>query len=401
MLIDMVKFSTKVKAIWNGMEFSHGVRRALILALALVYFVQMGFNVVWITTLFAASSIFTMFLEFPTGAVADYDSRKKSLMISFFLFAFAFFGIYFVNSFWLIAVFWIISDIAWTFNTGAGSAWAIDALGIGKKKSKIVKLISRGYIFEKGGHIVGGLIGFVIIAINFRLIWLVSGIVSLLMFFVIWKYAEERNFKPEKVPYGYLKKSWVKAVESYNFIFHKKSRNLRIIMFTSILANIGWSIFYLAVPLFFVQTMGLEPEFYAGVLGAIAVLTLGGSFIAENVVGVKGFGLSLLVTSVVTGIMMIGIAFSSWIILAFLLLAILKIFEVILDVAESSASHHEFDSKIRASLGSISSINWNIADSIGVFLAGIGIVMIGIANTLVVGGAIVFLTAFAYLLLKE
>ena len=81
----MVKFSTKVKAIRNGMEFSHGVRRALILALALVYFISLGFDVIAVTTLFAASSIFTMFLEFPTGAVADYDSRKKSLMISFFL----------------------------------------------------------------------------------------------------------------------------------------------------------------------------------------------------------------------------------------------------------------------------------------------------------------------------
>ena len=396
-----MKFSTKVKSIRNGMEFGHGVRRALILALALVYFVQMGFNVVWITTLFALSSLFTMLLEFPTGAVADYDSRKKSLMISYFLFAVAFLGIYFVSSFWLIAVFWVISDIAWTFTTGAGSAWAIDALGIGKKKSKIVRLISRGYIFEKGGHIIGGLIGLVIIAINFRLIWLVTGIVSLLTFVMIWKYMEERNFKPEKVPHGYLKKSWIKAVESYNFIFHKKSRNLRVIMITSILANIGWSIFTLAVPLFFVQIIGLRPEFYAGALGAIAVLSLGAPLIAERVVGERGFRRPLVIASVITGIMMIGIAFSSWIVLAFLLFAILKIFEVVLDVAESSASHHEFDSKIRASLGSIGSINWNVANSIGVFLAGIGIVAIGIVNTLIVGGAIVFLTAFVYLLMRE
>jgi len=396
-----MEFEKRVKALWYGMDFSHGMRRTLILALALVYFVQMGFNVVWITTLFAASGILTMFLEFPTGAVADYDSRKKSLMISFFLFSVAFIGIFFSNSFWLIATFWVISDIAWTFNTGAGSAWAIDALGIGKAKSKIVQLISRGYIFEKLGHIIGGLLGLIIIAINFRLIWLVSGSISLIMFLIIWKYAEERNFKPEKVSHGYLKKSWIKAVESYNFILHEKNGTLRIIPITSVLANIGWSIFYLAVPLFFVQSMGLGPELYSGALGVIAVLALGGSLIAENFIGKKGFKNSLLITSIITGIMMIGIAFSKWTILALLLLAVLKIFEVILDVAEESAFHHEFDSKLRASLGSISSINWSIANSIGVFLAGIGIVWIGIVNTLIVGGAIVFLTAFAYLLMKE
>ena len=206
---------------------------------------------------------------------------------------------------------------------------------------------------------------------------------------------------PEKVPHGYLKKSWLKAIESYNFIFHKKNRNLRVIMGTSILANIGWSIFTLAIPLFFVQTMGLEPEFYAGALGVVAVLTLGAPLIAEKIVGKRGFRRPLVIASVITGIMMIGIAFTSWIVLAFLLFAILKIFEVVLNVAESSASHHEFDSKIRASLGSIGSINWNVANSIGVFLAGIGIVMIGIVNTLIAGGTVVFLTAFVYLLMRE
>ncbi|MFH1521694.1 MAG: MFS transporter, partial [archaeon] len=180
-----MKFSTKTKAIWNGIQFSHGMRRALTLALALLYFVHLGFDVVLISTLFAVAGIFAMFLEFPTGAVADYDSRKKSLMISFFLFSVAFLGIYFSSGFWIVAGFWILSEVAWTFNTGAGSAWVIDALEIGKKKSKVVKLISKGYLFEKSGRIIGGFIGLAIITINFRLIWLVAGLMNLLMFFIV------------------------------------------------------------------------------------------------------------------------------------------------------------------------------------------------------------------------
>lgn len=396
----VMKFSTKVKAIWNSMEFSHGVRRALILALALVYFVQMGFSIVWITTLFAASSIFTMFLEFPTGAVADYDSRKKSLMISYFLFAVAFFGIYLTTNFWFIAAFWVISDVAWTFSTGAGSAWAIDALGIGKKKSKIVNLISRGYMFEKGGHIIGGLIGLVIISINFRLIWLVTGLFSLAVFLVIWRYMEERNFKPVKVQHGYLKKSWIKAGESYKFIIHKKNRNLRVLMSVNVLANIGFGMFYLAIPLFFTQILGLGAAFYSGLLGVMAVLSLGSPLLAEKLSGKKSFRHSLFSISAILGILIIGLATSKMLILVIILFAFLKVFETVLDVLDNSANHHEFDSKIRASLGSIGSINWNIANSTGVFLAGLGIVMFGVVPTLITSGWIVFLTAFTYLLMR-
>ena len=126
----MGSFEKRVKALCYGMDFTHGIRRALTGALILVYFISLGFNVIAVTTLLAVSTLIMTFFEFPTGAVADYDSRKKSLMISFLLFSVAFFGIFMTETFWVIAVFWIISDIAWTFSTGAGSAWAIDALGI-------------------------------------------------------------------------------------------------------------------------------------------------------------------------------------------------------------------------------------------------------------------------------
>lgn len=396
-----MKFSTKVNAVRNAMEFSHGIRRALVLSLALVYFLHIGLNLLWITTLFAISGIFSLLFEFPTGAVADYDSRKKSLMISFFLFAIAFLGIYFSYSFWPIAIFWILSELAWTFSTGAGSAWAIDALNIGEKKKQIVKLISSSYIFEKIGWIVGGLLGLVIIAINFRLIWLVSGLIGLVMFFILWKYMEERNFKPEKVPHNYLKKSWIKAIESYHFLIHKKNRNLRILMITNILANIGYAMFYLAIPLLFVQILKLNPEFYSGLLAGLALLALGGPILAEKFLDKKGFKKSLFNISIIIGIVIIIIAFSKSLIIAFLLFALYEILGTALDILDESASHYEFDSKIRASLGSIGSINNRVSTSIGVFIAGIIISIFGIISTLVISGCMVLLTAFIYLFLRD
>ena len=52
-----MRFSTKTKALNYGMEFTHGVRRALVGALMLVYLISLGFNVVAVTTLFAISTL--------------------------------------------------------------------------------------------------------------------------------------------------------------------------------------------------------------------------------------------------------------------------------------------------------------------------------------------------------
>src|SRR3989344_3261163 len=108
-----MKFETKTKSLLYGMEFTHGLRRALMSGLGLVYFLSLGFNLVSVTTLFSISVIIMTFFEFPTGAIADYDSRKKTIMISFFLMAVAFFGLFIFKDFWLLGASWILGDIAW------------------------------------------------------------------------------------------------------------------------------------------------------------------------------------------------------------------------------------------------------------------------------------------------
>jgi len=392
-----MKFGNRVKNILYTMEFTHGIRRALIMALALVYFVQMGFSVVWITTMFAVASLISVLMEFPTGAIADYDSRKKSLMISFFLFTVGFLGIFFASNFWIIAVFWTLSEVAWAFNTGAGGAWATDALGIWKNKKELLRLISREYMFEKGGHIIGGIIGLVIIAINFRLIWLVGALTNFIVLIIVWKYMEEKNFKPHKVPHNYIVKSLIKAKESYAYIIHKKNWNLRIIFFGGFLIAVAVNAFFVGMPLMFTEVLGLKPESLAGLLGGLAVLSFFSPLIAENIGNKKGFGKSYFYFVIGMGISMIVFGLSSSLIYAVITFAIFQILMTAFDVIEDSASNHAFESKIRASLGSIGSINNYIASAIGVFLAGIGIEFLSIEILIIISGLLGILVAFVYL----
>lgn len=391
----------RVVAVWAGMKFAVGVRRTLIMTMALLYFISIDIPVLWITTLFAVSSLITVFMEFPTGAVADYDSRKKSLIICFFLFGVSYLGIFLVSNFWAISIFWIIAEIAWTFNTGAGGAWIVDNLKVAKNKKGIVRLTSKGFLFQKSGFVFGGLIGLLIIGINFRLIWLVGSIMYWILFFAMWKFGEERNFKPEKIPNHFLMKSILKAKESYKFIFGKSGKSNRIKMLGDFIGGIGGSMFWIGVPLMFVEVLGLTSENFSGLNSIFALVSLFVILILKKINFSKNFGYYLFIIFMISGLIMISFGMSSGIVYAIIIMALVNIIVGIAEIVGGSAGHYIADSKIRASLGSVSSINSYVANAIGVFIFGILFASIGVSGTLIVGGIIVFIQSFIYLMMRD
>ena len=391
-------FEKKTKSIFYGMEFTHGIRRALLGALMLVYLLSLGFSLIAVTTLIAVAGIIGMCFEFPTGAIADYDSRKKSIVISFFLFFLSFLGIFLFSNFWVIAFFSVMAEVAWTFSSGANIAWAIDNLNYAKKKSKIVSFFSRKMFFEKGGYILGGLIGIIIVAINFRFVWLVVSLAYLVMMFVITKYAEEKNFKPSKIPGNYLSKSINKAKESFSYLFHEKNKELRVLMlwafWTSIMAI---SSFMVCVPLLFTQVLNLSPAYLPGIYSFMAVIVLGIPFLTEKLAHKKGLRISLFSIYLFLFLSIIIFALSKSLVLAIITFGLFNIGKTATDVIEDAAVQHEFSSKLRASLGSLNSLNWSIANALGIFLAGISIGLFGITNTIYGSGVLALITAVIYL----
>jgi MFS family permease len=392
-----MRFETKTKSLLYSMEFTHGLRRALMSGLGLVYFLSFGFSLTSITTLFSISVIIMTFFEFPTGAIADYDSRKKTIMISFFLMAIAFFGLFVFKSFWLLGASWILGDIAWTFYSGAGSAWSIDALNLGKQKSKIISLISKGYIFENGGNIIGGLIGLVVIAINFSFVWLFVSVSQIFMLLIVWKYMEERNFKPEKVQQGYVMKALIKAKESFNYIIHKKNKQLRVLLLGSIIGNFTFSAFFVCMPLLFTKLLGVTPDKLSGIASLVTAIAILSPFMAEKVTHKFGIRKSMISFVALVSVFVVIFALSKSLILAIASFAVIKVGLAAVSVVEDSAYQHQFDSKLRASLGSTNNIVWALAFAVSVFLTGYAVNFFGIVPTLIVSGCLVMIEAVVYI----
>jgi MFS family permease len=164
---------------------------------------------------------------------------------------------------------------------------------------------------------------------------------------------------------------------------------------------IGYSGFFIGMPLLFTKVLGVAPEYLAGVVSIVAALTIIGPIIANKLAKKHKFRKSLFTSSAIVGLSIMAFAISNSLMLAIIIFAILNICLVIFDIIIESAQGHAFDSEIRASLGSIGGIIRSVSGSIGVFLAGFGVNYLGIVNTLLISGAIIFLTAFAYLGMKE
>ncbi len=390
-------FVKKTKTLNYGLEFTHGVRRSLMSALGILYFISLGYDVVSVTSLFAISVIIMTLFEFPTGAIADYDSRKKSIIISLFLLSLAFFGLFIFKNFWILAACWILGDIAWTFSSGAGSAWILDALDYHKKKNKIVNLISRSFFFEKSGYVIGGLVGLVVVAINFSFIWLVVSIMNLVMMFLVIRFMEERNFKSEKSSRNYLSKALIKAKESFVYIFHKENKNTLNLMIIGFLSVVAISSFFITIPLYFYNIFNLGPEYVSGLFSLVVAISLISPFLAEKISKKRSLSFSIALTFLTMGISIFLIGLSNSLIFAIVFFVLMQLSLTASDVLTQSALNHEFSSKIRASLGSLNNIIWALAFSSASFLTGLGIISLGLRNMLFFSGSVAIISGLLYL----
>ena len=160
----------------------------------------------------------------------------------------------------------------------------------------------------------------------------------------------------------------------------------------------AWDSYRRFVQMYGDVVLGMKPEFLAGLFSIFAVISLGATFVAEKLSHKKGIRISLIVVSLIIGISIIAFSLSPYLLLAIIALGIFQVAETMNDILEDSARQHEFSSKIRASLGSLNSINWTISNSIGVFLAGIGISFLGLIHTMIISGVLGIFVVVIYLI---
>lgn len=95
-------------------------------------FTQVGF-------IMSAGLLMSVFLDLPTGALADIIGRKKVILIGRILNIFAYFLFAVANNFWLFFIAEILYQSNWTFESGAQSALLYDSLKENKRENEFYK----------------------------------------------------------------------------------------------------------------------------------------------------------------------------------------------------------------------------------------------------------------------
>ncbi|MFA5856000.1 MAG: MFS transporter [Candidatus Pacearchaeota archaeon] len=385
----------KIKSVFYSIEFINGLRRALVYSLGLLYFISLGFEVKTITSLFAFSGLFLLIFEFPTGVFADYFSRKKSIIISFFIMSIGYLGIFIFKDFYLLALSWILTDIGWSFQSGTTTAWAVDALDYGKEKKKLATLFARFYFSEKVGLILGGLIGLIIVSYEYRYIWFFVFITNFFMAIFLSIAINDSNFKPKKSSDNFFKKTIKQMKISYFYTI--KNKETFGIALTVIFGVFSLSIFSVLTPLILTE-LGLTPAKISGLNSIIGILVIISPFLGEKFSHKLGPRITLSIASLLIGIGIIIFGLSNIFILSLSSLILIRIFLDSTDAIHDSTFQHSATSDIRASLSSFISVLWAIFFSIGMFFSGILVEDLGLVSTSLISGIFMIICSIFYLL---
>ncbi len=163
--------------------------------------------------------MFTIFIfEIPTGSFADALGRKKSYIISCYIFSASLLVYYFSSIFWAFVLAEVIAGIASTFESGALDSYIVDSLKFHGFDGSLDSIFAKQGIFEGIAGIIGGVIGGLIGKYNLALPCLLSGLGMFLVAICSQKLLKEDYFEKstkEKKGYFSLIKSNSKNGVSY------------------------------------------------------------------------------------------------------------------------------------------------------------------------------------------
>jgi len=162
---------------WIGSFFA-GLIFSIVFAANQLYRVQtVGLNPLQLVLVGTALEVTAFIFEIPTGIVADIFSRRLSVIIGTFLFGIGFLVEASFPSFGVIILAQVIWGTAWTFISGAHSAWITDEVGV----ENVGPVFLRSSQLNTLGHLAGIPLFILLGNISYRLPIIVGGCLFLLL----------------------------------------------------------------------------------------------------------------------------------------------------------------------------------------------------------------------------
>jgi len=166
------------KTVYFITSFLTGMTVSIVFSANQLYRIQtVGLDPLQLVLVGTTLEITAFIFEIPTGIVADVYSRRLSVILGSFLFGIGFLVEGSIPLFGVILLAQIIWGIAWTFISGAHSAWITDEVGV----ENVGPIFIRFSQLHQLGNLLGIPIFIILGNISYRLPILVGGVIFLLI----------------------------------------------------------------------------------------------------------------------------------------------------------------------------------------------------------------------------
>lgn len=239
-----------------------------------LFLIEKGLSLLEISLLNCAYMVAVFLFEIPTGVIADFFGRKKSVIIGLLTYALSFLIYFLSDNLWQFLLAEIIGALAFTCISGALEALVVDSLNH-HKYTGCFNVVFRKTELRQIGILVGAIIGSFAGQINLAVPWLFSSIAfALLSILALFLFREDYFQKSERDGPNYLA-ILKEAKKSINY----GVKNHRIML----LSLFSASLFFIIQPLnmywqiVFKNDFGLEVKFMGFIFAGIVILTFAGS----------------------------------------------------------------------------------------------------------------------------
>lgn len=349
----------------------------------MVYQVAMvGLNPLQLVLVGTTLEVSAFVFEIPTGVLADVYSRRLSVIIGYFVIGLGFF-VEAIPTFAMVLLAQLIWGLGYTFISGASDAWIVDEIGNERATKAFVQA-------QRVSIIVGFVALWISIgigAIRLNLPHLIGGGTLIILSIILWIVMPEDGFqrvpKAERETWSDLFKTLRDGVKLI-----RASHILAMIIASSLLIGLfseGWDRLQTAHLL---MNFGLpDPStsfntlILFGIIGSVGSLVayIGNTWLEKrNLQSHEELSTALMLTYAVMGVSVITFAWSGHLILALCSLWIMGAARTVSHPLFTAWINNHIDSKVRATVLSVSSQ----ADAIGQIAGGAPVGYIGILTSI-------------------
>lgn len=316
--------------------------------------------------------------EIFTGILADLLGRKFSVLIAMVFNCIGLLIYGFSKTFFGFAAAEIVIGLGHCFFSGAFDALLKDNLDNYQYEPDIGRIFSKGYMISQLTKIVGGALGAIIAVYDLRVQWFFAAFGEFAGFWLILIFIKEENFTPTEISKAAIKKAFCSIVKDGWKYGRKQKKVWNAVLLGAVFMLAVQSLNMLWAP-FIEKQMNIDALAFAWI-GICVGLFFGGAIAERKVTG--GNHLQLLRNSIIIVCIFIGAAAilnDARLVLIFIWLH--EIGRGMFAPIHNAFIQNNIPSRVRATVGSFSSMISKGGAAVGLFFSGVLSVEFGIQQT--------------------